>query len=604
MDEFETELRNIFFQEASENLEEVEAAYLQFNEALSVELIEKSFRLTHNLKGSSKAVGFAEASDLLHHIENVLTALKKKTIVCTQSISTTLLQANDAVKILLYNLKQDDSYKTDLTKILDKIDSILKNPQPALEQKPIIEQKPENLAEEKSKQVPTAPSVEYELFTDVPVIKTKPKPSVKKEAEEIQSAPVKTTKAAPQNENAKEITDEFIRVPLKKIAMLQNYIGEMVILESILKEHLKLDSSKKLKNLFRQLDKNTKEVQETVMGLRLVSVKPIFQKLSRTTRDTSSQLNKKIRVEFVGENLEIDKFILDQISDPLMHMVRNAIDHGIEEGAERLANNKPQEGVVLVQIENEGGSLIIRIEDDGKGLDPKFLYEKAISKGFISRSKVLTDEQCFRLIFTSGFSTKQEATDISGRGVGMDVVKTNIEALGGKINIQSEIGKGTKFKITLPLSIGIMSAFVVEVAERKYVIPLHKVKEALNLKNSSIKNIPEIGNVVILRSEEIPVYDLALGLNIKKNENANVDEKVILIMEESNNKMGVILDKILNIQSVVTKNLGEELRCQSGIIGSVILGDGSVVPILEIPALIQGDHFSQNIQRMQNKVMI
>lgn len=605
-DDFETELRSIYFQEASENLEEAEATYLKFNENMSMDIIEKSFRFAHNLKGSSKAVGFNEVADLLHHMENVLLALKKKELVCSANIANILLEANDTVKDTINNLKQDANYKPNYSTILEKINSI-KNSVPV---------QAENKVEPKVQSVSdmvfdNKPEEKKEVLAQVSQ-ETSAQVSQETSPQEKQLVLPEENKAISAVENStqnkkpsvkKEITDEHIRVSLGKIAKLQNYIGEMVILEGILKENLRNDIHPSIKNIFRQLDKNTKEVQETVMGLRLVPVKPVFQKLSRTIRDTSALLGKKINLEFIGEEIEIDKFILDQISDPLMHMVRNAVDHGIENEQERIEKNKPVEGFLSVQAIHEGGTLVINIIDDGKGLDPKVLFEKAVAKGIIQANKILTNEQCLQLIFASGFSTKVETTEISGRGVGMDVVKTNIENLNGSIQIESEVNKGTHFKIVVPLSIGILSAFIVESCGKKYVVPLHKVKEAISLKMNPLKNVPGMGNIVILRKEEIPVFDLAVGLSLEQK-NENNDEKVILVMEDSNQKFGVILDKIVSIQSIVTKSLGEELRCQSGIIGSVILGDGSAVPILEMPSLIKSEIFIQNIQRTQKRVIL
>lgn len=331
------------------------------------------------------------------------------------------------------------------------------------------------------------------------------------------------------------------------------------------------------------------------MNLRLVPIKPVFQKLARTARDTSSMLKKEINLEFDGEETEIDKFILDEISDPLMHMVRNAIDHGLESNEERTTKNKPREGHVSVKAIHEAGNLVISVKDDGKGLNPKALYEIATKKGVIKGTENLTDEECYQLIFAPGFSTKVETTEISGRGVGMDVVKTNIEMLSGKISIQTELDKGTNFLIRIPLSVGIMDAFITEINGEKYIIPVNQVIECLSLSKSNINNISGNESVIILRNEEITVIDLGQGLFSKRND--KVKEKVIIIAQGHGKKIGVIVDKIISIQSVVTKAIGEEMRCEKGFVGSVILGDGKVVPIIEVSELISGNYFQQNLQR-------
>ncbi|MGY3805223.1 chemotaxis protein CheA [Pigmentibacter ruber] len=575
LDDFELELQKTFFQEADINLEEAEEVYLQLGENPPEDLLARSFRLAHNLKGSAKAVGFSEIAEILHHLENLLLKMKKKELKVTNSVVNILLMTNDKLKEFIEKLKSNPGEKLENKVIIENISNIMLDSGTHTS----LQEIPENQG--------------AFLFQNE---ESQPIDEVKKDEIKIQKHNKQKLK--------KDLTEEIIRIPLSKIEKLQNYIGEIVIVQSIFAEHIKAMQNQNFKNYFRVLNKTTKEVQDIIMNLRLVPIKPVFQKLARTARDTSAMLNKQIQIDFSGEDTEIDKIILDEISDPLMHMVRNAIDHGLENNAERIEKNKTLEGHVSVTATHEAGHLIISVKDDGKGLNAKNLYEIATKKGVLKGTENLTDEECYQLIFAPGFSTKVETTEISGRGVGMDVVKTNIEMLNGKINIQTEIDKGTNFIIRIPLSVGIMDAFITEISGEKYIIPVNQVIECLSLIKSNINHISGNEAIIILRNEEISVVDLGKGLFPKKIEKVKEKEKVIIIAQGHGKKIGVIVDKIIAIQSVVTKSIGEEMRCEKGFVGSVILGDGKVVPILDVTELISGKFFQQNLQKNKTSISL
>lgn len=575
LDDFELELQKTFFQEADINLEEAEEVYLQLGENPPEDLLARSFRLAHNLKGSAKAVGFSEIAEILHHLENLLLKMKKKELTVTNAVVNILLMTNDKLKEFIEKLKSNPGEKLENKIIIENISKVLSDSGTQT-----------NLQETTENQGAFLFQNDESQTID----------GVKKEEIKIQKHNKQKLK--------KDLTEEIIRIPLSKIEKLQNYIGEIVIVQSIFAEHIKSMQNQNFKNYFRVLNKTTKEVQDIIMNLRLVPIKPVFQKLARTARDTSAMLNKQIQINFSGEDTEIDKIILDEISDPLMHMIRNAIDHGLENNAERKEKNKPLEGHVSVTATHEAGNLIISVKDDGKGLNPKTLYEIATKKGVIKGTENLTDEECYQLIFAPGFSTKVETTEISGRGVGMDVVKTNIEMLNGKINIQTEIDKGTNFVIRIPLSVGIMDAFITEISGEKYIIPVNQVIECLSLIKSNINHISGNEAIIILRNEEITVVDLGKGLFSKKIEKVKEKEKVIIIAQGHGKKIGVVVDKIIAIQSVVTKSIGDEMRCEKGFVGSVILGDGKVVPILDVAELISGKYFQQNLQKNINSISL
>lgn len=591
-DDFENEIRIVFFQEASINLEELEEIYLYLNESTPVELLEKCFRFAHNLKGSAKAVGFNDISEFLHHIESFLLLIKNKNIVCSKNVTTLLLQCNDRLQKMLNNAQVSPQNSIDFSDLVLEIEKVKSNTTPI----------------EKNEEIKSSKVVIETIDQGIVIFDEEQTPATTTEAEQNTSAKMPTQnsnqlKTHTPSKIKKDLSLEFLRVPLYKVEKLQNYVGEMVILESILKEKMHIDQYNTMKNSFRQLDKITKEIQDTVMSLRLVPIKPLFQKLSRTARDISSALNKEIQIEFVGEETEIDKFVLDEISDPLIHMIRNSIDHGIENKDERIKKSKREQGLITVEANHESGYLVLTITDDGRGINHTVIKEKAVQKGIIRENTVLSIDKCLELIFAPGFSTKDEATEISGRGVGMDVVRTNIESLNGTVKISTEVDKGTCFRIKIPLSISIMDAFIIEIGKENYVIPIHQIKETVSVQQNKPKYVSGIGEIIILRNEEIPVFNLANGLGYQPTQNnVNTNEQVIMITDDNYKKIGFIVDKILSIQSVVTKPLGEELHLDIGIMGSVILGNGKAVPILDTINLTKSNLFTKNIQNNMKRI--
>jgi len=586
-DDFEKELINTFFQESDINLEEAEEVYLQFSENTPLDLLSRSFRLAHNLKGSAKAVGFLEVSEILHNLESLLLKLKNKEISVNNEIVNLLLKANDKVKLIINELKRDTQYTSDYKKLVTEIKDVIENKnsneeteqEKKHEEKVIIEESP-------------AIKEEFGFFgSDVP--KKEEHPNI-----------VSHNKAKKKENKKPENIDDVIRVSISRIEKLQNNIGEIVIIESMIEEQINNKDFNELKNTFRLLYKITKEVQDIIMSLRLVSIKPVFQKLTRTAHDTSEFLNKKIDLIFTGEDTEVDKFILDEIADPLMHMVRNSIDHGIESEEVRKNKNKSIVGNISVTASHESGDLVLVVQDDGAGMNPQMIYESAVKKKLLKGTEKLSEEECYKLIFAPGFSTKAETTEISGRGVGMDVVKTTIDELNGRIEIKSKVNEGTKFKIKIPLTIGIMDAFITEISNKKYVIPLNQFVECMSLSKCKIKYISNIDCIIILRDEEIPIFDLSQGFgNIMKDNNSIKNkEKSVFIIKSNDKKIAAVVDKIIAIQSIVTKSLGEELRCEKGIVGSVILGDGKAAPILEIGDLVLSHSFQKNFQRSKNRI--
>lgn len=375
--------------------------------------------------------------------------------------------------------------------------------------------------------------------------------------------------------------DESIRVSLARLEKLMNFVGEMVILQTVLREQMQLQSSNLLRKTVHQLGKVTKEVQDISMSLRMVPLKQTFQKMQRIVRDTSATLHKKVNLVIEGEETELDKTVLENLGDPLVHLIRNGVDHGIESSEIRQALGKPAVGTLWLKAFHQSGSLIIELRDDGAGLNPEKLKSKAIEKGILKPNAQLTSEEAYQLIFAAGFSTKEVVTDVSGRGVGMDVVKTNIEKLQGQILITTELGRYTCFTVKLPLTLAIIDAMVILVEKERFVVPLSHVHESLRPKAEELNFVTGIGHMLCLRGESLPLYFLSTLLGKKPSKPAS--ECIAIVCRHARAApFSVLVDDILGQHQVVIKKLGQEHQQLKGFSGSAILGDGKPSLILEL----------------------
>jgi two-component system chemotaxis sensor kinase CheA len=376
--------------------------------------------------------------------------------------------------------------------------------------------------------------------------------------------------------------DESIRVSLRRLEDLINNVGELVILQTVLNQHRHLIESSLLNRTISQLAKITKDIQDTSMSLRMVPLKQSFQKMQRIVRDTSKVLGKEIHFELIGEHTELDKTVVDQLGDPLVHLIRNAVDHGIESADDRIAAGKPAAGNVSLSAAHKGGKIVIEIKDDGKGLDPVKLKNSAIEKGILKPNQAISDKDAIHLIFAAGFSTKKEVTEVSGRGVGMDVVKTNIEKkLGGEIQLETELGKGSTFRIVLPLTLAIVDGMVIRSGTDRYIVPLAQVHESLQPQASDVHSVSGLGEVLSLRGEELPLIRLTQVLG-RKSEDRPASECIAIVVRNGEAPFSMLVDDILGQQQIVIKQLGGEVRNLKGVTGGAILGDGKAALILDL----------------------
>jgi two-component system chemotaxis sensor kinase CheA len=385
-------------------------------------------------------------------------------------------------------------------------------------------------------------------------------------------------------------TSSSIRVDTSKIDTLINMVGELVITQSMLSlvgEHFESSKLDQLKNGLSQLERHTRELQESVMNIRMLPISFVFSRFPRMARDISNKLGKKIELKLIGENTEVDKTVVELLSDPLVHLVRNSLDHGIELPEARLAAGKPETGTVILEAYHRGGNIVIEVRDDGKGLNKDILRAKAIEKGLISADTVLTEKQTYELIFMPGFSTAEQLTDISGRGVGMDVVRRNIQALGGNIEIISELGKGSSIAIHLPLTLAILDGQSIAVGDETYILPLGSIIESLNIKEDKVNRIAGKGETFLLRGKYLPIIRLHEIFNVQSVRATKLTEGLLVIVEGQGERCGLFIDDLLGQQQVVIKSLEANYRRVEGVSAATILGDGSVALILDIPGLVR-----------------
>jgi len=420
------------------------------------------------------------------------------------------------------------------------------------------------------------------------------------------SADKNTSSPAPEKTGNKAKNDlGSIRVGVDKVDSLINLVGELVITQSMLSElgnDFDLSKVEKLNSGLEELLQNTKELQESVMRIRMLPISFAFNRFPRLVHDLSKKTGKDIELILKGEQTELDKTVMEQIGDPLVHLVRNAVDHGIEPAEARIAAGKSPKGTITLNAYHQGGSIVIEINDDGGGINRQAVFEKALEKGIVDENTTLTDPQVFDLLFEPGFSTAKELSDISGRGVGMDVVKKNIQSLGGRIQVESEPGKGSTFRVNLPLTLAILDGQLVRVGSEIYIIPLITIVESLQPQKDLINRVS--GDMVLyrLREDNVPVIPIYSLFNIS-SEFKDIESSLLVVVEADGQKIGLMVDDLLAQQQVVIKSLNDNYQQVEGISGATILGDGSVAMILDVSGIISMAHKKSEIDQQHKKNM-
>jgi len=637
MDELQ-ELLEDFLIEAFEMIEEMDQDLVELeNNPDDLELLNKIFRVAHTVKGSGSFLNFDKLTHLTHHMEAVLDKARKGEIKITPDIMDVILSSVDAMKAILEYIRDngdDSAPDVDVEPIVKKLDAITKeeSKSPVTEEKSenekvgsfnleeitpdnldeldLSELSPEELDKVLDKLVDdmnTAPEEDEEI-EDEKMEDEEIKEEVEPQKENI---PAKTENELSKKEEIKEISkaeqkksiqksivsakEQTIRVDVKRLDQLMNLIGELVLAKNrLIKIYNDVEERYEGEKFLEELNQVvssisivTTDLQIAVMKTRMLPIGKVFNKFPRLVRDLSRDLHKKIKLIISGEDTELDKSIIEEIGDPLVHMIRNAVDHGIETPEERIKSGKPEEGTVWLKAYNEGNMIVIEIKDDGHGMDPEKIKQKAIEKGIITPGEAenMSEKEAFMLIFKPGFSTAAKVTNVSGRGVGMDVVKTNIEKLNGIIEVDSVKGKGSTFKLKIPLTLAIIQALLVASQEDLFAIPLSNVIETVRIVEEDIYAI-EGKSVLKLRNEVLPLVNMADVFDIEK---VLEPEKYlyVVILGLGATKIGLIVDRFIGQEEIVIKSLGEFLKGISGIAGATIRGDGKVTLIVDVGTLMK-----------------
>ncbi|ARS28974.1 chemotaxis protein CheA [Sphingomonas sp. KC8] len=428
-------------------------------------------------------------------------------------------------------------------------------------------------------------TVEAEPVTAVAAVEQIVAPVAAPVAAPMPAAPPAPPTAAVAEGRTAEPAAQTIRVDLSKLDQLLNLVGELVIHGSILSDRLSPVDQERVE--LPELSRLTRQIQDNVMSLRAQPIRQAFSRVPRMLRDLMTETGKKVILETTGETTEVDKGVIEKIGDPLTHMIRNAVDHGIESPEQRIAAGKPAEGTIRLSAEQKGARIVVRVSDDGRGIDRVRVRAKAIEKGIISADAVMSDEEIDSLICAPGFSTAETISNISGRGVGMDVVRSNVEALGGRVEIHSTPGEGTTFTMALPLTLAILDGMIVRLGQQRFVLPLGNVIETVQPEPGQVKPTSPNSEVIELRGSYLPVKRVGQMFGIGANDLRTPEESLVIIVEsDAAGHVGLMVDTIENRREVVIKSLEDNLHPIRGLGGATILGDGTIGLILDIDALV------------------
>ena len=538
------------------------------------EAIASIFRAFHTIKGTTSFLGLTPLSKLAHKAENLLDEVRKKRLKFRGLVVDATFNAFDLLKTMIKQL--EDAILAGIDFVPDPgLPAVLAQLQKAMsaehlcplsqnEHSPSVSRKNQNIKKDLSEKYID----DYEM-------------------ESIQNESCQATSVSTAQYG--KTVKQTMKIDADRIDLLLETIGELVIVESIVSRDVTMRQSefRDMERNLAQLTKITRSLQDMSMSMRLIPIDTTFRKMSRLVRDLCKKTGKKIELVIEGKDTELDKSMVEKLGDPLVHMVRNAVDHGIEETAEkRIAAGKDPMGKIILKAYHHGGNIHIDISDDGRGLDKEIIVAKAIERGIISSPENMNDEEIFALIFEPGFSTAKQVTDVSGRGVGMDVVKNNIESVRGNVRIVSELGKGSTFTLVLPLTMAIIDGMIVRVGSERYILPLLAIIESFQPTREMISTVTGKGEIVPFRDRLLPLFRLADLYNIDDAQ-SDPTQALVVVIEDTGRKIALLVDELLGQNQTVIKNLGEGLGDVDGIAGASIMPDGKPGLIIDVNGLVK-----------------
>ncbi|MES3034818.1 MAG: chemotaxis protein CheA [Gemmatimonadota bacterium] len=563
-DDADLSLLGDFIAESRESMAGAEAALLELEaNPEDLEAINTVFRAFHTVKGTAAFMGLDRLAEFAHHAESLLSRVRDRELAYTQAVANLALRSNDVLGEFLEAV--ENAVQLQLPVVLPQDYAALMH------------------------DLLNVDAVLAGIATRTPTAAAAPSATLVLDASPNAATPVPSANdgaargAVAVRTGAKTEADLSVRVRTDRLDRLIDMVGELVIAQSMIAADPAVvavgqhDLVKKVSHA----GKIMRELQDLSMSMRMVPLKSTFQKLTRLVRDVALKAGKVVELVTDGEETELDRNMVDAIADPLVHMVRNAVDHGVEGPADRERAGKPRAGRVTLAAFQQGGSVIVELRDDGRGLNRDRILAKAIEKGLVSANHAMTDSEINALIFAPGFSTAEQITDISGRGVGMDVVRRNIESIRGRIDIQSVLGKGTTFQIRLPLTLAVTDGMLVRVGDERYIVPLTSISLSFRPEPDMLSTIPPSGEVVMLRGEVLPVVRLHQMFAIP-GAVTNPAEAILMIVGDGEHRVALLVDQLLGQQQVVAKALGDGVGEIPGISGGAILSDGRVGLIIDV----------------------
>lgn len=609
------EILEDFLIEAFELIEQIDQDLVELEaNPEDLELLNRIFRVAHTVKGSSSFLNFDILTKLTHHMEDVLNKARRAELKITPDVMDVVLESIDMMKALLYGIRDhgnDTEVGIEIEDICTRLTAIseggaTEKEEEAPKEEPKEEPKVEDKEDEDEVDVNSLSDKEVEDEIQRLLQKRKKEDQARKEAKKKEgkdkkpvapkpaTPPPPAQKATPPAKKTVSTIEQTIRVEVKRLDHLMNLIGELVLGKNrLLKIYADVEERYEGEKFLEELNQVvssisivTTDLQIAVMKTRMLPIAKVFNKFPRMVRDLSRELGKSIELAISGEETELDKSIVEEIGDPLVHIIRNSCDHGIEEAAERQIAGKSEKGLIELKAYNEGNHIVVEITDDGKGLDADMIKMKAVERQLITEREAdnMSDKEAYGLIFKPGFSMAKQVTNVSGRGVGMDVVKTNIEKLNGIIDIDSEFGKGTIMKLKIPLTLAIIQALLVGAQEEYYAVPLASVLETVRVPIEDIYTI-EGKNVLRLRDEVLSLVRLSDIFGVKQVFEGS-EQTYVVVIGLAESKLGVIVDTLVGQEEIVIKSLGDYLQGVDGIAGATIRGDGRVTLIIDVAAMM------------------
>ncbi|MBN2560723.1 MAG: chemotaxis protein CheW [Phycisphaerae bacterium] len=589
-----------FLEEAGEHIDAIETALLEVERAPDDSAnIDNLFRPFHTIKGMAGFLNLRDINCLTHEAETIMDQARKGQRSVTPGLIDLVFDVVDVLKAQISAIAShladpqgDTVPQPSVSKMIGRLKGVIAGHIEPEARQPTAGSPDKMVGENLVEQSACAKEV-----VDIALEAQKQQGDTKKTGEILVDMGAATSKQVSQaiRAQAKDgaptqapagggTGDQSIRIDTAKLDSLVDMVGELVIAQTLVSAASSIANDSRLTKDVDQVGKIVRDVQELAMSMRMIPIGATFHKMARLVRDVSRKAGKKVELSISGEDTEMDKNMIQQIGDPLVHMVRNAVDHGVESPEERREAGKDEVGHVHLRAFHQGGNIVIEIMDDGKGLDPKALIAKGIEKGIVQPGEDLTDQQAFALVFAPGFSTAKQVTDISGRGVGMDVVRRNIDQLRGKVEISSELGKGSTFAILLPLTLAIIDGMVIRVGDERFIIPTITIEQALRPLSKQITTVQHKGEVLNVRGRLIPL--IQLGALFGLTTHVDPCEAMVVIAHCEGHEIGLVVDELIGQQQVVIKTLGERFEKVQGIAGAAILGDGKVGLILETSGLV------------------